>query len=495
MKLSWFLIPLTLFAITGCVDREAQEQGRKTEAALADPVIDVTTHKAVAQDVQVSIPVTGQIETGRDAQVGASVTGRITAVFVREGQKVSAGQIVAQQETADSRARLSQAQAQAASARSALQQALTNARTAPAISAAGVRAAEAQLAQAKANLEKAQNGARSEERAQAEINVRRAKSDLDTAEAARERARRLYDEGAIALATYEQAENRYQNALAAYDVAVEQLDITADAVRPEDIRALEQGVRAAEENVKVQRANQQRDSLANEQVEAARANVRAADESVNLARKALNDASIRAPFSGRVLGTPLAIGTVVAPGTPIMRLVTNDGAFFRAEVPETKIADVPLGAPVTVTIDAVRGVQLEGRVDALEPRADSVGRLFGVRISLAQLPNRVQVGMFARGTINAESRTGVVMIPVSAVIRSGDSVHVFVVEEGVARKRTVTLGYREGDLVEAIGLRSGDEVVLKGKTIIVDGTRVSVNNPEEGDAKSEPSPTAAEPGA
>lgn len=467
-----YLLPLVLLAF-GCVDREAQRQRAKVEEQLTDPMIRVTTTKAVAEDVDVRIPVNGQIETGRDAQIGATVPGRLTAVYVREGQTVRAGEVIAQLETTDARSRLNQALAQASAARSALQQALTTARTAPAISAAGVRAAEAQLAQAQAQLDKAKNGARTEEVAQAEINVRRAKSDLDTAEAARDRARRLYEEGAIALATYEAAQNRYDNALAAYDAAVEQLRIAKDSVRPEDIRALEEGVRAAQENVRIQRANQQRDQLTQEQVETARANLRAAEESVRLARKAIDDASVRAPFSGRVLGSPLSVGTVVAAGTPVARLVTSDGSFFRAEVPENVVGSIPLGARVEVTIDAVRGVTLTGRVDALEPRADSVGRLFGVRISLDRLPDRVQVGMFARGQVIADRREDVVMIPEAAIIRSAGKTYVFVVESGIARRREVTLGVRDGNRVEAIGLSTGDDVIVEGKTQVIDGAKVS----------------------
>src|SRR6185436_5794422 len=108
-------------------------------------------------------------------------------------------------------------------ARSTLQQAQSDARVGPTKSDSNVRAAQARLSQAKARYEKAKNGSRSEERTQAEWGVKKAKSDMDTAKAALDRANRLYAEGAIAKVDVENADNKYQNALAAYEGALQNL--------------------------------------------------------------------------------------------------------------------------------------------------------------------------------------------------------------------------------------------------------------------------------
>jgi multidrug efflux pump subunit AcrA (membrane-fusion protein) len=151
----------------GCRDQEAQEQAKKTEAIISNPVTVVTTITPERKDMTDIVAVTGKFATNRVVTIGASGPGRLTSVFVREGSAVRAGQVIAVQESEDAAARLQQAVAQANAARAQLQQALRSVTATPKVSSAALAAAEAQLAQAQAQLAKAKAGARSEERNQA----------------------------------------------------------------------------------------------------------------------------------------------------------------------------------------------------------------------------------------------------------------------------------------------------------------------------------------
>ena len=203
---------LVLSAATGCVDRAAQEQGKKTAKVLNDKVRPVTTQPAVATSLRETLEVTGDIVAGEDTTVGAKQSGRIIAVYVKDGDKVTSGQLLATLDATQAQAQLNQAQsligsaiaaanqalAQERSALAALQQAERNARTKPSQSTAQVRQAEASLRSSRAQLQKALAGARPEERRQAESNVSSAKTNLDSQEKEMRRIETLVKEGALA---------------------------------------------------------------------------------------------------------------------------------------------------------------------------------------------------------------------------------------------------------------------------------------------------------
>ncbi|MCW5938692.1 MAG: efflux RND transporter periplasmic adaptor subunit [Fimbriimonadaceae bacterium] len=472
-----WIVPLALLG--GCVNRAAQEQAAKTEALIKDPTIPVVTALATTRDLEETLAVTGAITTSDQSQVGPAVPGRLVAVYVKDGDQVVAGQVIAQQEGESLSAQLRQATAQANAARAAVSQARSDARTTPEKTAAAVRAAEARLSQAKSQLQKALNGARTEEREQAEWAVRRAKSDLDTAKSARDRAERLYQEGAIAQADFEQAQNRYMNSLAAYEGALQSLSIVQSATRPEDIESLRQDVRAAEESLRIAKTDRSADQIAADRLRSAEATLQAAEESVRIAQKSLRDTSIRSPFAGRVTGRPLQAGTFVAPGAVVATITGLQGSYFEASVPETRLADVSPGQRVKVTVDAVSGAVYTGAVIAVNPQANDVTRVYPVRISIDQRSERLKSGMFARGEISVGARKGATVVPSIAVLKDGQEATIVTVEAGKAKRIKVKVGIETNGLTEVSGIAPGTVVVTSGQSGLADETPVRVENGKE----------------
>ncbi len=471
------LIPLSLalIAAAGCVNREAQAQAKETEEFVSDAAVEVSVLGAAPVSSEEVLEVTGQIQAVDTVAVGPVLPGRLTRVFVREGQSVTAGQLLAQQDARDAETQLRQARAQAASAESSAAQARIDAKSTPNRSQAGVDAAEAQLAQARESLAKLEAGSRPEERRQAQAAVDRAESDLKIAEANRGRFRRLRAEGAVADADVESAENRYDNALAAYRSAIEGLNLANDSVRQEDIAAARQQVRAAEANLDSARASQALDPAAQERVRQAEAQVRSAREAVTLARKQVADLEIRAPFAGRVQGRPLQPGTVAAPGVAVVNLVGLESAFFEAEIPEARLKSVKTGASVEITVDALEGSSLTGRVSTINPSATSVGRLFMARIALDSRPSELKAGMFAKGRILLDSVEGAVRVPVEAILESPDGPYVYIRKgEDAVRQVLVDVGKSESGQAEVLGLTPGDEVVFRGQGKLFPDSKVRI---------------------
>ena len=472
MRKTLAAVPLLL--LVGCVDRGAQEQAKQTEALIKDPTVAVTVLEAAPTTIEDTLEITGSIETSDDVSVTGIVGGPLVAVYVKDGDQVASGQVIARQSTNDHQARVNTARAQAQAAKAALDQARTDAQVGPVKSAAQVQASQARLSQAKSRLQRLVNGARPEERAQAEAQVNRAKSELDTTKSALERAKRLHAEGAISKAALEQAENAYAAALSGYESALQNQRLVQSS-RPEDIAAAESEVRAAEQQLAIDQANQRLDVVFTQRVESAEANWQAAQHTLELAQIAVNNATIRAPFSGRISGKPLQVGTYVSPGVEIARIVGTGGAYFEAEVPESQIALVQPGMAVTVTIDALENIETAGTLVAVSPQATGAGRLFFARVRLDSVPNGLRAGMFARGQAVLGTRPGVFLVPSEAILRDGDQAYVFVMEGDKAKRVNVTTGVVRNGNTEVLGIAEGDKVIVKGQATLTDGSTVKVD--------------------
>lgn len=471
------VISLSL-GLVGCVNRKAQSQAKETAAIVTDTSFPVVLADAKLADLPEQLELTGAITTSDDIQIGAKSPGRLVAVMVKDGDSVSAGQVIAVQDSTQAQMQVRQAMSQANSARAQLNQAMTDARVGPQRSSAAIRASEARLAQARSSLQKAINGSRVEERKQAEQNVLRAKSDLETAEKALRRAENLYNQGAIALQELEQVQNRHAAAQAAYQTALEQQSIILSATRPEDITAAREAVRAAEEQLRIDRANKLLDSQYQDRIQAARANLTAAQEQVNIARQAVSDLTIRAAIPGRVSGRPLPVGTFLSPGTVVARVVGGQGVYYQADVTEQQVSKIKVGMPVEVRVDALEGVTIRGFVAGTNPAASSVGRLFTVRISLSERLDAVKPGMFARGRLQLGIRRDVVTVPNEAILRDGETAYLFIADGSKAKRVEVKLGLASDGKTEVSGLRAGDKVVIRGQSTLVDGVTIKPETDE-----------------
>lgn len=483
-------LALALIATTGCVDRAAQAQAAETEKLVSDPSIAVETVRVARRDLPLLLETTGSLAADTEVDIAPKVPGRLVAVFVRDGDAVAAGQIIAQQETSEARARLSQALAGVAAARSQLQQAQQDAAVGPARSAAAVRASEARVRQARSALQEAMNGARPQERRQSKANLDRAKSDLDTAQSAFDRAKRLFEEDAISKQDLELAENRLANAQAGYTAALEANSLALDAVRPEQIEQLREGVRQAEQQLEIDRANQKLDPVLQQRVDAARANLTAANETVSLARISLNDHTIRASVTGRVSGRPATVGTMGSPGMPIAKVIGAAGIYYEADISETEISRIRPGMPVTVTVEALGGATLSGTIASINPKATGLGRLFTVRVLLTERLGDLKAGMFARGVARLGEDSGALVLPETAVIRDGESAFVFTVEGDKAKRTVVKLVRLQNSQAVITGLAAETEVVAKGQDRVTDGATIRrggiSGQPQNGAAETKP---------
>lgn len=482
-------LPLALVALAlagGCVDREKQTQAKETAKVINDPTVEVVARPAATKNLQQTIVVTGDVTTSDDTQVGPKASGRVANVLVSDGDKVVAGQVLAQMDTAILTAALQQAVAQESQARaglsqaqSALSQALNNQAINPSKSTAAIRSAQAQLRSAQANLAKLKAGARPQERIQAQAQVASAKANLDTQTKQLERIRNLVKEGAVAGSQLDIQQATYESARTAYQNAVQALNLIQEGTRSEDVTAAQEQVRVAQEAVATARSNKSLDVLygdqvanARAQVQSAQAQIAAAQATAAQARQNLADATIRAPFAGTVSGRPIQPGTVVGPGTAIVRLVGAQGIYFEGSVPGASINDLKAGQPVTISVDALNGRTFPGTVRTVGSLGSNVGRLFSARIEFLGAPPEVKPGMFARGTIVLKTIPGATVLPSTAVLKDDTGPYVMIAQGDKAKKQRITAGFVQGEETQVFGLPAGAQVVVRGQNGLLDGSKI-----------------------
>ena len=138
---------------------------------------------------------------------------------------------------------------------------------------------------------------------------------------------------------------------------------------------------------------------------------------------------------------------------------------------------------MSVTVDALGGRTFNGVVTAINPVATEAARLFLVRVSLSDGVADLKPGMFARGEVLIGEPYEAIMIPSETIVESEGNTFVFVMEEGTAVRKTVVTKAKRDGLTEVEGLMPGELLVVKGQTVVGDGSPVKVDDGESAGAE------------
>jgi len=245
----------------------------------------------------------------------------------------------------------------------------------------------------------------------------------------------------------------------------------------DDVAAAEAGIRAAGAQ-----ADFARQSLARAEelfrrgvapeaaLEAAQAKAQASTAAVEAARADLARArdaarfgTLSAPSAGVVSLVLAEPGTVVTPGTPVLRLATEAGREAVIDVPDDMLAVLPPKAQFHVESRGEGERSVEGRLRLVEPVADASTRAHRLRIALADGGASFRLGSLVTAKLDLPGDL-LLTLPIAAVFETADGPRVWRVgAERRAEAAPVTLGQRLGErVVITSGLSEGDEVLIRG---------------------------------
>ncbi len=190
--------------------------------------------------------------------------------------------------------------------------------------------------------------------------------------------------------------------------------------------------------------------------------VRGSDAQVQLAKKALDDAVVRAPISGIVAKRMVNGGERVLPDAPMVTIVDLSRLELEATVPASDIASVSLGQTVRFMVDGFGDRPFDGKVERINPVAEPGSRAIKLFVAVPNANGLLRGGMFAQGQITLSKSAPVPVVPNTALFEEAGQAYVFTVEGGKLAKRAVKLGARDeaSGLTEVSGgLSPGADVV------------------------------------
>lgn len=187
---------------------------------------------------------------------------------------------------------------------------------------------------------------------------------------------------------------------------------------------------------------------------------------------------IKAPISGQVISKTKESGEFVSPGTVLGHIVDVDNLKVDVMVNEQDVYRLKNNELVTVRTDIYPGVTFNGKIIFISQSGDAVHN-YQVEVSMQNKKDHpLKAGSFAYVDFNQKSNEKLLLIPKSALIQSLDKPMVYVIENGKAVVRNITVGHSFGNNISVIsGLTSGEKVVTSGLVNISNGTPVkSVND-------------------
>jgi len=226
-----------------------------------------------------------------------------------------------------------------------------------------------------------------------------------------------------------------------------------------------------------------------------------------------------APIAGTVVALPAQVGATVSQAVPLARISGNSALEIKLYVAERFISKVAMNQSCEIILDAWPGEIFRGTVTEVSPVVDPASRTMEIKLNVTNQDNKLREGMFAKVKLITEQKESIVKIPASAMIQRFGESYVFVVEEAapetasagqgekkrgffaslsgkkedadanantedkpaepakqyVVKKRIVQPGIMIDGAQEILsGLKPGEEFIVKGQTLLNDGSRVNV---------------------
>lgn len=474
------LVVLLALAVIGATLRRVAimqaQKARGMAVGVAEYPVDV--YLARVMEVKDTVNLPGSVSAVLETKVASKVGGRVTKIFVKEGDYIRKGQLLAQIDTSDIVNQVNQAKAVLESAQIRYQQAKTAYELQKQQFQYSLQQAEATLNAAKENLLMLKTGARPQEIKQAEALLAQASANLQNAENNYQRMQMLFSRGAISRQAFDLAQMQYDVAKAQVESAKQQLELVKIGPREEQIKIAEQNVRQAEAMYELAKAAEQQVRIRQQDMETAQAAVEQAKAAYNLALNSLREANVSSPINGYVLTKLVDIGEVVGPGMPMFVLVDTGSLYVNCIASELDVSRLKIGQTVDLIFDAMPTQIFKQKISMISPAGDPMSRSFLVRVTLPQAPFVVKPGMFARARIIVGNKTGI-FLPRTCVYLEGTESYVSVVEGAKAVKRKVKVGATIGELMEILGgVKEGDRVIERGDAV-PEGAKVTIRQTKE----------------
>lgn len=354
------------------------------------PPVAVDVAKAQLQDIGTYVALDGQISPLQQSTLSTPQSGTVTAVYANEGQRVSAGQLLAQLDDSTLRAQLAQQQALAAQAQAQLGGQTLQGNVTPSQAQSTVATAQQALATAKNNLATAQ-------------------AALANAKLVNDGNETLFKQGYVAQTTLEASRAAY--------VQAEQTVNSSQA-------ALEQAA-VALTNAKAQGTNAV--PIQDQAILGARATLKSAQAQVRLLRTEIVQCRLTAPFEGVITQRLLDPGAFAGPNQPILQISQISHVYVNVNVPDSDLAYVQRGTAVTFTSSSVPGRTFMGSIFDVNATPTTGTLSYRARIVMPNPDDALRGGMLVAVNVRKQFHSRAIVVPLTAVVQGPAGAAVYTV--------------------------------------------------------------------
>lgn len=363
------------------------------------------------QAIAIKIRASGTVQPILSVNVSPKIAGKLKELLVEQGDRVKQAQILAKMDDSSLLPQIEQA--------------------------------KASIAIAQANLERLENGTRSEEIAAAKARVLAAQSRLELSQKRRQRNQSLLAQGAISRDRFDEIEASFRSDQANLSEQKRNLERLTNGTRREEITQ-------AQAQVALEKARKQAIEVQ------------------------LEDTIVRAPFDGIVTQKFTNVGSFVTPTTSASAnssatstsiVAVAKGLEILARVPEVDIGQITVGQTVEITADAFSDQTFMGKVRLIAPEAviEQNVTSFQVRVSLITGATTLQSGMNVNVQFLGKQIDQALVVPTVAIVSQDGKPGVFIANsQGKPEFRSVTLGTTLNTDTQILrGVNAGDRVFIK----------------------------------
>lgn len=199
------------------------------------------------------------------------------------------------------------------------------------------------------------------------------------------------------------------------------------------------------------------------QLNVARENLRSIEEMIQ----------VKSPIDGIITQLNVRVSSNVQPGSPLFTVSNQNGYEASFYVLPNEIGDIKAGEKAFIEVTG--SDPFEGRVAEVSMTMDPMIRAFPVKANFNGNSNMLVSGMHVDLSVQAYTNENAIVLSQKEMVRNGDEWSAYIVKNGTALKRRLTLGRRQGLLYEVLsGIEEGDELITNGAQQVVDGEKVYV---------------------
>lgn len=200
------------------------------------------------------------------------------------------------------------------------------------------------------------------------------------------------------------------------------------------------------------------------------------EKALATAKAQYNKTVVYSPIGGTIDQLIAKTGEMIASGMPIAQVVNISKIEVKAELSEKYIPKVKRGMEVFVDFPAL-DIELKAKVNAISEVINPGNRTVNVIINVPNKKKLIRPNALANVKLKDFEKENSIVVPTNAITFGEKEKFVFVVENGVAKKRIIDVAetYESKSLISS-GLSEGDEIVTSGQSRISDGMKINQLN-------------------